>query len=85
MSDIISETLELYLAGDIDIDSLEDRIIPLLWSAQLEAERDLIAEIAVELVYIKDDLSDEPIFRTRMTEILAQTQDMADVAVSVPS
>lgn len=83
MSDIISETLELYLAGDIDLDSLEDRIIPLLWSARLEAERDLIAEIAVELVYIKDGLSDEPIFRTRMAEILAQTQDVAAVAVSV--
>ena len=85
MTGKILETLELYLAGDIDIDSLEDRIIPLLWSAQLEAERDLIAEIAVELVYIKDGLSDEPIFRTRMADILAQTQDVADVAVSVPS
>lgn len=67
----ILETLELYLAGDIDLDSLEDRIIPLLWSAQLEAERDLIAEIAVELIYIKDGLSDESIFRTRVAEILA--------------
>ncbi len=69
MTEKILETLELYLAGDIDIDSLEDRIIPLLWSAQLESERDLIAQIAVELVYIKDGFSDEALFRTRVAEI----------------
>ena len=72
MTEKILETLELYLAGDIDLDSLEDRIIPLLWSAQLEAERDLIAEIAVELVYIKDGFSDEALFRTRVAEIASQ-------------
>lgn len=72
MTDEIFETLQLYLNGDIDIDSLEDRIIPLLWSAQLEEERDLIAHIAVELVYIKDGLSDESDFRTRMAEIANQ-------------
>ena len=85
MTDIILETLRLYLNGDIDLDTLEDRIIPLLWSAQLEAERDLIAEIAVELIYIKDGLSDEPLFRTRVTDILAQAQGVTDVAVSIPS
>ena len=72
MSDSILETLGLYLNGEIDIDSLEDRIIPLLWSAQLEQERDLIAHIAVELVYIKDGLSDESAFRTRIAEIASQ-------------
>ena len=69
MTNIILETLKLYLNGDIDLDSLEDRIIPLVWSVQLEEDRDLIAQIAVELVYIKDGLSDESIFRTRMAEI----------------
>ena len=72
MNDKIFKTLQLYLAGEIDIDSLEDRIIPLLWSAQLEEERDLIAHIAVELVYIKDGLSDESAFRTRIAEIANQ-------------
>ncbi len=72
MTNIILETLELYLTGDIDLDSLEDRIIPLLWSAELEADRDLIAEIAVELIYIKDGVSDESIFRTRMAEIASR-------------
>ena len=72
MTEKILETLRLYLDGDIDIDSLEDRIIPLLWSAELEAERDLIAHIAVELIYIKDGVSDEPIFRTRVAEIASR-------------
>ena len=72
MTDEILETIRLYLNGDIDLDTLEDRIIPLLWSAQLEEERDLIAHIAVELVYIKDGLSDESAFRTRMAEIANQ-------------
>ena len=40
MTNIILETLGLYLTGDIDIDSLEDRIIPLCYgSAQLEEEQ----------------------------------------------
>ena len=40
-------------------------------------------EILFELIYIKDGVSDEPIFRTRVAEILAQTQDMADVVARV--
>ena len=35
-------------------------------------ERDLIAQIVVELVYIKDGVSDESIFRTRIAEIANQ-------------
>ena len=72
MNGKILEALALYLKEDIDLDSLEDRIIPLLWSAQQEADRNLIAEIAVELVYIKDGVSDESIFRTRMAEIASR-------------
>ena len=84
MTDVILGTLRLYLAGDIDLDSLEDRIIPLAWDDEFE-DQDLVDQIAVKLVYIKDGVSDESIFRTRMAEILAQTQDITDVAVSVPS
>ena len=67
MNDIILEALGLYLNGDIDLDSLEDRIIPLAWDA--DYDQDLIDQIAFELIYIKDGLSDESIFRTRMAEI----------------
>ena len=72
MTNTIPDTLGLYLNDEIDLDTLEDRIIPLLWSAQLEAERDLIAQIAVELIYIKDGVSDETLFRTRIAEIASR-------------
>ncbi len=84
MTDIILETLRLYLNGDIDLDSLEYRVITLTWDDK-SIDQDLVDRIAVELVYIMDGVSDEPLFRTRVADILAQTQDMADVAVSVPS
>ena len=70
MSDQILETLRLYLAGDIDLDSLERRIIPLAWDTDFD--QDLVDQIAVELVYIKDGISDESIFRTRVAEIASQ-------------
>ncbi len=70
MNDEILKTLQLYLMGDIDIDSLEDRIIPLAWDTDFD--QDLIDQIAVELVYIKDGVSDESTFRTRVAEIASR-------------
>ncbi len=67
MTDQILETLRLYLNGDIDLDSLEDRIIPLAWDTDFDQH--LIDQIAFELIYIKDGVSDESIFRTRVAEI----------------
>ena len=54
--------------GDIDIDSLEYRVITLAWDDEYE-DQDLVDQIAVELVYIKDGVSDESIFRERVTKI----------------
>ncbi len=71
MSDIILETIELYLSGDIDLDSLEYRVITLTWDDK-SIDQDLIARIAVELVYIKDGVSDEALFRTRVAEIASR-------------
>ncbi len=68
MNDEILKTVRLYLMGDIDIDSLEDRIIPLAWETQFK-DQELLDEILFELIYIKDGVSDESIFRTRMAEI----------------
>ncbi len=71
MTDNILEALKLYLDGDIDLDTLEYRVITLLWDDETE-DQDLVDQIAVELVYIKDGVSDESIFRTRMAEIASQ-------------
>ena len=71
MKDNILEALELYLNGDIDLDSLEYRVITLTWDDK-SVDQDLIARIAVELVYIKDGFSDEMLFRTRVAEIASR-------------
>ena len=71
MRDNILEALELYLNGDIDLDTLEYRVITLTWDDK-SVDQDLVDRIAVELVYIKDGVSDESIFRTRISEIASQ-------------
>ena len=64
------EALELYLNGDIDIDALEERVISLTWDAEFE-EQYLIDQVAIELSYIKDGLSDEGAFRARIAKMIA--------------
>ncbi len=80
MNDEILKTVQLYLMGDIDMNSLEDRIIPFAWETEFE-DQELLDAILFELIYIKDGLSDESIFRTRMADILSQAQDMVTVVV----
>ena len=71
MNDEIFKTLQLYLVGEIDIDSLEDRIIPFAWETEFE-DQELLDAILFELIYIKDCLTDDSAFRTRMAEIASQ-------------
>ena len=69
----ILDPLRLYLNGDIDIDTLEDSVILFAWDDDFE-DQDLLNEILVELIYIKDGLSDESIFRTRVSEIARRVE-----------
>ena len=78
MSDTILETIQLYLSGDIDLDALERRIISLAWDDEFD-DQELVDRIAVELIYIKDGVSDESIFRTRVAKILTQSQETTAV------
>ena len=71
MRDNILEAIELYLNGDIDLDLLEYRVITLTWDDK-SVDQDLVDRIAVELIYIKDGVSDEELFRTRVAEIASQ-------------
>ena len=73
MTDKILEAILLYLNGDIDLDTLEDRIIPFAWDDDFE-DQELVDRIAFELIYIKDGLSDESIFRTRVGEIARRVE-----------
>ncbi len=63
--DKVLNALNLYMAGEIDLDALEERVIPLAFTAERE-DRELIDHIAIELSYIKDGVSDESILRERL-------------------
>ena len=64
------DALNLFLDGDIDLDALEDSVIPLAWDSEYE-NQDLVDIIAIELAYIKDGISDEPLFRERVVEAVS--------------
>lgn len=66
---ITLEYLKLYLNGDIDFEALEERIIPLGFDDEFEYQ-DLIDLIFIEIAYIYDGLSDEPLFRERLAEAM---------------
>ena len=71
MKDTILRILDQYLIGEIDIDALEDQLIPLAWSVEGE-DADLIDEFAAELAYVKDRVSDEGMFRERVAGLVAR-------------
>ena len=74
------EVLKLYLNGDIGIDALEERVISLAWDAEFE-EQYLIDQVAIELSYIKDGVSDEGAFRARISKIATPPTQDAIIAV----
>ena len=82
MSDTILETIQLYLSGDIDLDALERRIISLAWDDEFD-DQELVDRIAFKLIYIKDGVSDESIFRTRVAKILTQSQTTTAVPTKI--
>ena len=75
MNDRVLGELRLYLIGEIDFGTLEDRVIPLAWDAECD-DRDLIDQVAVEISYVKDAVSDEVLFRSRMAELAAPKADL---------
>ncbi|MXY45914.1 MAG: hypothetical protein F4Y44_02800 [Chloroflexi bacterium] len=69
MADNIAlDALKRYLNGAIDLDALEYRIIPLAWDNDFE-DQELIGELFIEIAYINDGVSDEDIFRERVSKI----------------
>ena len=73
MKDTILRILDQYLIGEIDIDALEDQLIPLAWSVEGE-DADLIDEFAAELAYVKDRVSDEGMFRERVAGLVVRSR-----------
>ncbi len=75
MNNRVLDALRLYLIGEIDFESLEDRVIPLAWDAKCD-DRDLVDQVAVEISYVKDAVSDEVLFRSRIAELAAPEADL---------
>ena len=71
MRDKVLAILTLYLDGEIDLATLEERVITLALSPDTE-DFDPIDEVAIELSYLKDRVSDESVFRQSMGEIVAR-------------
>ena len=71
MRDKILAILRLYLDGEIALVELEERVITLALSPDTE-DFDPIDEVAVELSYLKDQVSDEAAFRRSMSDIVAR-------------
>ena len=69
------DALNLYLDGDIDLDALEERIIPLAWDTEFE-DQDLIDLVSIEIAYINDGISDDAIFKARIADIVASRRDI---------
>ena len=71
MADNIAlDALKHYLNGNINLDALEERIIPLAWDNDF-VDQDLIGEICIEIAHINDGVSNEDIFRERVEKIAA--------------
>ena len=72
MTDHLLSLLSLYVDEQITAEDVDNWIALNIWDAT-DDDRDLIDRVAVELAYLKDLLSDESYFRTRMAEILSPT------------
>ena len=68
MRDEILAMLGAYADGAVDLDSLEDSVIPLMWEAD-GSDLDLIDRVAAEMACVKDGSVDEATFRVRAREI----------------
>ena len=69
MVDRTLNMLRHYLDGDIDFDTLGNYVIDLAPNAEGEL-RDLLDQIAVEIFYVWDGVSDETLFRERIPELV---------------
>ena len=61
--------LKSYLDGDVDFGSLENYVIDLAPNAEGELRR-LLDQIAVEIFYVRDGVSNESLFRERIPELV---------------
>ena len=71
MDDQVLQSVSLYLDGGIDFDALEDRIIPIAFRADPQ-KGGLVYQLVAEIAYVKDSVSDEPTFKSRVEKIVSR-------------
>ena len=77
MTNEIPDILRLYLNGDIDFSALENQIISLAWDPDDREDQLLLDTILAEIFYIWDDISNEPLFRKRIAQLIAADPNRA--------
>lgn len=75
----ILSMLRLYLSEDLDMETLENHVIVSAPNAEGEF-REFIDQIAVEIFYVWDGVSDEDLFRERVAELVALASDNVSAA-----
>ena len=76
MDEKVLEILRLYLSGELDFDSLEDRVVVIAFAADDRGRQlvSIVYEVLAEIAYVKDRVLDEATFKTRMAGIVARQQ-----------
>lgn len=72
---------KLYLNGEIDLDALGKRIIPLAWDNNFK-DQELIGELFIEIAYINDGVAAVHIFFHAIKHLLNVKPDIAGLIVS---
>ncbi len=83
MTDEVPEILRLYLKGDIDFNTLEDRLIPFAFDPRNEEEQDVVDLVFAEFFCVRDKTSDETLFRERVVEIISLQPEPAPTADAI--
>ena len=63
--------LQLYLDGAIDFESFEDQIVWMAFDAEA-MEGAIVFELLAEIIYVRDGVSDEDMFRKRAGKLLSE-------------
>ena len=77
MTGEIPDILSLYLDDRIDFDTLEDRLLPFALNPQDEAEQDLVDLVFAEFYCVRDNTSNETLFRERTAQLIAHDPNRA--------
>ena len=82
MADEVPGILRLYLKGDIDFNALEDHLIPFAFDPQSQEEQDMVDLVFAEFYCVRDETSDETLFKERVADIVALQPELVPTADS---